>query len=122
MHPTSTRSGGNYPLRRRARGVRYKQRLQAPQGILVHLATRCRSSHFLCEALARVRDHCLWAALPTSSHSRDGSAELTKIIVGVVQTCHSLGVMPRDLKPENLLLVNKDDDFPPNVIDFGLSV
>ncbi|GAB2278430.1 hypothetical protein Dimus_013114 [Dionaea muscipula] len=37
-------------------------------------------------------------------------------------TCHSLRVMPRDLKPENLLLVNKDDDFPPNVIDFGLSV
>ncbi|RYR00868.1 hypothetical protein Ahy_B07g088963 isoform C [Arachis hypogaea] len=50
------------------------------------------------------------------------AAELTKIIVGVVETCHSLGVMHRDLKPENFLLVNKDDDFSLKAIDFGLSV
>lgn len=50
------------------------------------------------------------------------AAELTKIIVGVVESCHSLGVMHRDLKPENFLLVNKDDDFSLKAIDFGLSV
>lgn len=50
------------------------------------------------------------------------AADLTKIIVGVVETCHSLGVMHRDLKPENFLLVNKDDDFSLKAIDFGLSV
>ncbi|KAI4375446.1 hypothetical protein MLD38_013312 [Melastoma candidum] len=50
------------------------------------------------------------------------AAELTRIIVGVVETCHSLGVMHRDLKPENFLLVNKDDDFSLKAIDFGLSV
>jgi calcium-dependent protein kinase len=50
------------------------------------------------------------------------AAELTKIIVGVVEACHSLGVMHRDLKPENFLLVNKDDDFSLKAIDFGLSV
>ncbi|KAK5837075.1 hypothetical protein PVK06_012885 [Gossypium arboreum] len=50
------------------------------------------------------------------------AAELTRIIVGVVEACHSLGVMHRDLKPENFLLVNKDDDFSLKAIDFGLSV
>lgn len=50
------------------------------------------------------------------------AAELTKIIVSVVEACYSLGVMHRDLKPENFLLVNKDDDFSLKAIDFGLSV
>ncbi|XP_073112789.1 calcium-dependent protein kinase 26 isoform X2 [Elaeis guineensis] len=50
------------------------------------------------------------------------AAEITRIIVGVVEACHSLGVMHRDLKPENFLLVNKDDDTSLKAIDFGLSV
>ncbi|WOK98787.1 calcium-dependent protein kinase 26-like [Canna indica] len=50
------------------------------------------------------------------------AAELIRIIVGVVEACHSLGVMHRDLKPENFLLVNKDDDTSLKAIDFGLSV
>ncbi|KAI8026050.1 Calcium-dependent protein kinase 4 [Camellia lanceoleosa] len=55
-------------------------------------------------------------------YSERKAAELTKIIVGVVEACHSLGVIHRDLKPENFLLVNKDDDFTLKAIDFGLSV
>ncbi|CAN6464029.1 unnamed protein product [Victoria cruziana] len=50
------------------------------------------------------------------------AAELTRIIVGVVEACHSLGVMHRDLKPENFLLANRDDDSSLKAIDFGLSV
>ncbi|KAI8553865.1 hypothetical protein RHMOL_Rhmol05G0048900 [Rhododendron molle] len=55
-------------------------------------------------------------------YSERNAAQLTKIIVGVVEACHSLGVMHRDLKPENFLLVNRDDDFSLKAIDFGLSV
>lgn len=55
-------------------------------------------------------------------YSERKAAELTKIIVGVVEACHSLGVMHRDLKPENFLLSNKDDDLSLKAIDFGLSV
>nr|ABK79679.2 calcium-dependent protein kinase 3 [Rubia cordifolia] len=55
-------------------------------------------------------------------YSERRAAQLTKIVVGVVEACHSLGVMHRDLKPENFLLVNKDDDFSLKAIDFGLSV
>lgn len=50
------------------------------------------------------------------------AAELARLIVGVVEACHSLGVMHRDLKPENFLFVGQEEDSPLKTIDFGLSV
>lgn len=50
------------------------------------------------------------------------AAELIRTIVGVVEACHSLGVMHRDLKPENFLFVNQQEDSLLKTIDFGLSV
>lgn len=50
------------------------------------------------------------------------AAELTRIIVGVVEACHSLGVMHRDLKPENFLFVDKKEESLLQTIDFGLSI
>ncbi|KAE8713256.1 Calcium-dependent protein kinase 1 [Hibiscus syriacus] len=50
------------------------------------------------------------------------AAALTRIIVGVVEACHSLGVMHRDLKPENFLFVNQQEDALLKTIDFGLSI
>lgn len=55
-------------------------------------------------------------------YSERQAADLIKTIVGVVETCHSLGVMHRDLKPENFLFVNQQEDSPLKTIDFGLSV
>ncbi|XP_073034206.1 calcium-dependent protein kinase 26-like [Primulina eburnea] len=55
-------------------------------------------------------------------YSEKKAAELTRTIVGVIEDCHSLGVMHRDLKPENFLFVNEDEDSPIKTIDFGLSV
>ncbi|XP_021901192.1 calcium-dependent protein kinase 1-like [Carica papaya] len=50
------------------------------------------------------------------------AAELTRTIVGVVEACHSLGVMHRDLKPENFLFVGPEEDSLLKTIDFGLSI
>nr|QCQ29250.1 calcium-dependent protein kinase [Camellia fraterna] len=50
------------------------------------------------------------------------AAELTRTIVGVVEACHSLGVMHRDLKPENFLFVDHQEDSLLKTIDFGLSI
>ncbi|WVZ73018.1 hypothetical protein U9M48_021385 [Paspalum notatum var. saurae] len=54
------------------------------------------------------------------------AAEIARVIVGVVEACHSLGVMHRDLKPENFLLVLNDEEEEImgglKAIDFGLSV
>ncbi|XP_062217247.1 calcium-dependent protein kinase 13-like [Phragmites australis] len=55
-------------------------------------------------------------------YSERKAAELTRIIVRVVEACHSLGVMHWDLKPENFLLANKDDELSLKATDFGLSV
>ncbi|XP_020233115.1 calcium-dependent protein kinase 10 [Cajanus cajan] len=49
------------------------------------------------------------------------AAKLSRTIVGVIESCHSLGVMHRDLKPENFLFVNQQEEAPLKAIDFGLS-
>lgn len=50
------------------------------------------------------------------------AADLTRTIVGVVEACHSLGVMHWDLKLENFLFCNKSEDSPLKSMDFGLSI
>ncbi|KAI3512028.1 hypothetical protein L1887_19191 [Cichorium endivia] len=50
------------------------------------------------------------------------AAELARIIVGVVESCHSLGVMHRDLKPENFLFSSEQEEAALKTIDFGLSM
>ncbi|KAL8167007.1 hypothetical protein V2J09_008506 [Rumex salicifolius] len=55
-------------------------------------------------------------------YSERQAAQLMKTIVGVVETCHSLGVMHRDLKPENFLFESNGDDANLKATDFGLSV
>jgi calcium-dependent protein kinase len=55
-------------------------------------------------------------------YTERAAASLIRTIVGVVEGCHSLGVMHRDLKPENFLLLSKDEDAPLKATDFGLSV
>lgn len=54
-------------------------------------------------------------------YSERKAAELTRTIVGVIEACHSLGVMHRDLKPENFLFIDEKEDSPLKTIDFGLS-
>ncbi|XP_010908659.1 calcium-dependent protein kinase 17 isoform X1 [Elaeis guineensis] len=55
-------------------------------------------------------------------YSEKAAAELARVIVSVVEACHSLGVMHRDLKPENFLFVNQKEESPLKTIDFGLSI
>ncbi|XP_024401417.1 calcium-dependent protein kinase 26 [Physcomitrium patens] len=55
-------------------------------------------------------------------YSEAKAAILIRTIVGVVETCHSLGVMHRDLKPENFLFSSTKEDAALKTTDFGLSV
>ncbi|XP_031108807.1 calcium-dependent protein kinase SK5-like [Ipomoea triloba] len=55
-------------------------------------------------------------------YSEREAAKLIKTIVGVVEACHSLGVMHRDLKPENFLFLSSNEDAALKATDFGLSV
>ncbi|KAL5209999.1 hypothetical protein ABZP36_005622 [Zizania latifolia] len=55
-------------------------------------------------------------------YSEKAAAQLARVIVGVIEACHSLGVMHRDLKPENFLFIGQKEDSPLKAIDFGLSI
>jgi serine/threonine protein kinase len=52
---------------------------------------------------------------------RDARA-LVKILLSVIQHCHERGIVHRDIKAENLLLVSADDDSTVKLCDFGLAV
>lgn len=60
--------------------------------------------------------------LQKGHYSEREAAKLIKTIVGVVEACHSLGVMHRDLKPENFLFDSPEEDAKLKATDFGLSV
>lgn len=49
-------------------------------------------------------------------------ATLFKQLIEALFYCHALGICHRDIKPENLLFLNKDDNSPLKLIDFGLGV
>ncbi|KAJ8420440.1 hypothetical protein Cgig2_020299 [Carnegiea gigantea] len=101
--------------------------------VLVHPSSASRSCPLI-QAVSIVSQHLLAIGSKDSMvkvirphHSRGHynqrkAAKWTRIIVGVLKTCHSLGAMHRDLKLENFLLVNKDHDFSLKVVDFILSV
>ncbi|ESQ40393.1 hypothetical protein EUTSA_v10012990mg [Eutrema salsugineum] len=79
--------------------------------VAVHLVMECCAGGELFDRIIQ-RGH----------YTERKAAELTRTIVGVVEACHSLGVMHRDLKPENFLFVSKDEDSLLKTIDFGLSM
>ncbi|GJS62085.1 calcium-dependent protein kinase 26-like protein [Tanacetum coccineum] len=49
------------------------------------------------------------------------AADLLRTIASIIEGCYSLGVMRRDLKPENFLFVDKGEDSFLKAIDFVLS-
>ncbi|CAM8938441.1 unnamed protein product [Rhodiola kirilowii] len=67
-------------------------------------------------------ESCLIGLLRRDSIVRKRLLSWIKVIVGVVQACHSLSVMHRDLKPEFFLFESPDEDAKLKAIDFGLSV
>ncbi|KFK24927.1 hypothetical protein AALP_AA8G042900 [Arabis alpina] len=79
--------------------------------VAVHLVMECCAGGELFDRIIQ-RGH----------YTERKAAELTRTIVGVLEACHSLGVMHRDLKPENFLFVSKDEDSLLKTIDFGLSM
>ena len=55
-------------------------------------------------------------------YSERDAASVFRVIMNVVNVCHSKGVMHRDLKPENFLFTTRDENAVLKATDFGLSV
>jgi calcium-dependent protein kinase len=56
------------------------------------------------------------------SYSERQAAAVCRDVLTIVHVCHFMGVMHRDVKPENFLFATPADDAPLKAIDFGLSV
>ena len=52
---------------------------------------------------------------------KNKSTDLFKQMMSVINYFHKNGIVHHDLKPENLLYLNKDENSPIKVIDFGMS-
>ncbi|CAI5517047.1 unnamed protein product [Closterium sp. Naga37s-1] len=55
------------------------------------------------------------------TYSEREAAVLLRTLVGVLQRCHAMGVVHRDVKPENILLVSKRSHTDIKLIDFGVA-
>ena len=55
------------------------------------------------------------------SFSEKEAVKIFKQLMSAVSYCHSQGICHRDLKPQNIVFLNKNPDSPIKIIDFGLS-
>jgi len=55
------------------------------------------------------------------SYSEKEASIVIKSIASAIEYLHKSGVVHRDLKPENLIYLNKTDDSPIKITDFGLA-
>ena len=54
-------------------------------------------------------------------YSERAAANVCATLVEALLYCHSNGIVHRDVKPENILLINRNDDTDIKLIDFGVA-
>ncbi|KAF8398003.1 hypothetical protein HHK36_016929 [Tetracentron sinense] len=95
---------------------------QGQFGITFLCVEKATGKEYACKSIAKRKLVTIEDVEDRGHYTERKAAELARTIVGVVQACHSLGVMHRDLKPENFLFVNQQEESPLKTIDFGLSI
>ena len=66
-------------------------------------------------------DRIIELADMAASYSEADASNVCKSILQMLEHCHGHNIIHRDLKPENFLFLNKNDDSPIKLTDFGLS-
>lgn len=73
-----------------------------------------------------VMEYCtggeLWHAIGNSHYSERTVASYMRAVLRTLAQCHSHGILHRDIKPGNFLLLNNSPHAPLKAIDFGLAV
>ena len=66
-------------------------------------------------------DRILQRIKKNSLYNEKEACKIMQQVIGAIEYCHNNGIVHRDLKPENLLYLNKNENSPIKVIDFGMS-
>jgi calcium-dependent protein kinase len=136
-----------YRCMERATGLRYacrsvsKQRLLRPADVegvrrevtvLQHLRAQPNIAEFRAafedaDSVHLVMELCSGGELldrvaARGSYSERQAAAACRDVLTVVHVCHSMGVMHRDIRPENFLLASSAEDAPLKAVHFGLSI
>lgn len=56
------------------------------------------------------------------SYTERRISQIMRSIIRFISQCHAKGIIYRDIKPDNFLFLNKDQDSPIRATDFGLSI
>ncbi|XP_054797640.1 calcium-dependent protein kinase 2-like [Prosopis cineraria] len=54
-------------------------------------------------------------------HTERAAASLLRNMIQAIHSCHTMGVMHRDIKLENFMFLNNDENSPLKLVDFNLS-
>ncbi|KAK1605663.1 hypothetical protein QYE76_029336 [Lolium multiflorum] len=136
-----------YRCMERATGLRYacrsvsKQRLLRPAdvegvrrevAVMQHLRAQPNIAEFRAafedaDSVHLVMELCSGGELldrvaARGSYSERQAAAACRDILTVVHVCHCMGIMHRDLRPENFLLASSAEDAPLKAVHFGLSI
>ena len=63
----------------------------------------------------------LLSRMSNNRYKEKGAAKLMEQIVSAVAYCHEKGICHRDLKPQNILFYNEEENSPIKIVDFGIS-
>lgn len=78
------------------------------------------------EAVHLVLELCaggeLWHAIGERHYSERTAASYMRAVLRTLAQCHAAGILHRDVKPGNFMLLSSDERAPVKAVDFGLAV
>jgi calcium-dependent protein kinase len=78
------------------------------------------------EAIHLVLELCaggeLWHAIGERHYSERTAASYMRAVLRTLAQCHAAGILHRDVKPGNFMLLSSDERAPIKAVDFGLAV
>jgi len=64
----------------------------------------------------------LWHAIGERHYSERTAASYMRAVLRTLAQCHAAGILHRDVKPGNFMLLSSDERAPVKAVDFGLAV
>ncbi|XP_075073858.1 calcium and calcium/calmodulin-dependent serine/threonine-protein kinase-like isoform X2 [Nicotiana tabacum] len=93
----------------------------SPHPNVIHLYDVCEDSSGVHLILELCEGGELFDRIVARGYNEAGAAAVVRQIAKGLEALHGASIVHRDLKPENCLFLNKDENSPLKIMDFGLS-